>query len=159
MEELTFLFILVLSMFFVAFLTVYLFYRNERRQRMRQNVFGSNYSRAFQAMSRANYRGYRPTRRTPSFYRSGITSRDAGTGLHNMLDQYYKAERARIDKEAKEEAIEKKKEEEIKRKKELEEQRNKKEKQAYKKPGRSSRIEKAARILDELENSKKRKVK
>jgi len=123
--------------------------QQERRSR-NQNMFSDDYSRVLQSM-------YRPPRNYRD-YRSGLTAGRAGTMLHNTVEQYYKAERARIDKESKEEAKQNAKEAKIRHEKELEEQRIKKEKIAYKKPGRSSRVEKAARILDELEDSKKRKV-
>jgi len=156
--------ILFYALLFIVPITLIILYQNHKSNERVSNqmqarlsrISDGSYERMWERMTEEQFTRYGPRR--PSFSRPGLTAEQAGTGLHDMLNQYYKAEQARIDKEAKEETIKKKKEEEIKRKKEIEEQRSKKEKLAYKKPGRSSRVEKAARILDELENSKKRKV-
>jgi len=164
METYQIILLIPLIIFPVTLIILYQSYKTNRmvnRQRLllRSRASNDSYARRWERMEESQHEGYRPSRRISNPYRSGLTADRAGTSLHNIMEQYYKAEQERAQKEEIESAKQKEKEEKLKLKKEREEQRIKKEKLAYKKPGRSSRVEKAARILDELEDSKKRKVK
>jgi len=159
MEPAQLILLIPLIIFPITLIILYQSYRTNRQvtnqmQTRLSRTQDDSYESMWIRMAEEQSARYRPSRR-PNLYRSGLTAGRAG---HNVMEQHYQAERTRIHKEAEEEAKKQNQKENLKHQKELEEQRIKKEKLAYKKPGRSSRVEKAARILDELENSKKRKV-